>query len=99
MRTTGTLLILSLLALSLCGALMACLESIGHFTVLSHGALPTASVWLAALLVALVFSAVIVGSSLRPSFSARPHRRPPDLPLWRPLQSLFSDGLLNPKPF
>jgi len=98
MRTTGSILIVSLLALSVCGVLMACMDSFGHFAVLSGGTVPSAITWLSVMLVSLTASVAAALATITPSIAA--HRNPPpDIALWHPLQPAFSDGLLNPKPF
>lgn len=97
---TGTVLILALLTLSLCGVLMACMDTFTHYAVLAGAvSVPSFVLWFSAAVLALAVS-LLATHILAPSSVKASHRsRASDIVLWHPLQLAFADGILNPKAF
>ena len=92
------ILILSLVGIVLCG-MMPCLELLTHYSVLA-GSIPMAPV--IALLFWCIASAIVIASiasSILGTISISSFHSGPDPALWRPLQTAFSDGILNTKVF
>jgi len=95
---TGTLLIISLIAIALCGT-MACLDFFDHYSLLASS-MPTATLVIIALLITAlgVTIAIATGIALILSKFSRTDSGP-DPAIWHPLQLAFSDGILNTKVF
>ncbi|HXK36509.1 MAG TPA: hypothetical protein VJ553_02915 [Candidatus Paceibacterota bacterium] len=96
----GTVLLIALLAASVCGALMACMDSFSHHSILANAdPVPVMVVMAFMLLTGAVMTIAVLPQSFRSPLSILDRNRGPDLPLWHPLQRAFSDGILQPKVF
>lgn len=96
----STLLLFALIAASLCGALMACMDSLTHHSILaSANPVPVMVVMTFMLIVGIAMTITVPPRSLFASLNVIDRNRGPDVPLWHPLQLAFSDGILHPKVF